>query len=221
MSSRLEITGLTKAFAGAVVLSGIDLTVPSGALAVITGASGCGKTTLLRLVSGDEPPDAGAIRLGGRVLSDDRVDLPPEKRGVAMVPQGGGLLPEHNAGANIALVMPRRERSSRPGAARVAALFDLLRLPDAVADRRPHELSAGERQRVALARGLIARPELLLLDEPFFSLDAGARRALRTDLAAALRVWGTTTLLVTHDEAADTGLGDAIYRLAGGVLSPA
>jgi iron(III) transport system ATP-binding protein len=218
--NRLEVRGLDKAFADTVVLSGLDLTVPAGGIAIVTGPSGSGKTTLLRLITGEESPDAGTVRLGDRVLTDDRIDLPPDERGVALVPQGGGLLPDHNVGANIALIMPKRERNSRRGAARVAGLFDLLRLPDALADRRPHEISVGERQRVALARGLIARPELLLLDEPFFALDAAARHELRTDLVAVLRESGTTAVVVTHDEEEAVGLGDAIWRLTGGVLVP-
>ena len=166
-----------KSFSGVSVLRGVDLDVAPGEIVAVTGLSGSGKTTLLRLISGEEAVDAGSIVVAGRVMADDDIDLGTSRRPVASVPQGARLVDDHMVGTNIALGLPRRERNRRTGAARVAEMFDLVGLSTALADRRPPQLSVGERQRVALARALVGGPDLLLLDEPFYALDPPARDA--------------------------------------------
>ena len=219
MSSALELVGLRLAYQGSVVLAGVNLVVPAGRLAVITGVSGAGKTTLLEIIAGERLPDTGTVRLGGRTLvDDDDVFVAAKKRPVALVAQGGGLLVEKNAGANIALALPRRERATQAGAAKVAGMFDLLGMPDEIAGRKPPQLSLGQRQQVALARGLIARPELLLLDEPFFALDPATRAQLRDNIVRAVREAGTTAVLVTHDADEAARLGDHRWSLSAGRL---
>ena len=147
----LHIEGLVKAFAGNPVLDGIDLDVPSGSLVSILGASGSGKTTLLRLLCGFEHADAGTIRIGGRIVADRTLHLPPEQRHIGYVAQEGALFPHLSVADNIVFGLPRRLRLARH---RVAELLDLVGLQPAFANRLPQELSGGEQQRVALARAL-------------------------------------------------------------------
>ena len=186
----------------------------------VTGPSGSGKTTLLRVIAGDESIEAGLIQLGAQVWADDATDLEPSHRRVAAVPQGGGLLDDRNIGANIALGLPRKVRNSRVGAHRVAEMFDLVGLPDDLAGRRPAQLSISERQRVALARSLVDRPSVLLLDEPFYAFDPSTRHRFRAELALLLHRTATSTVLVTHDDNDVTELADHHLRLVDGRLQP-
>lgn len=186
----------------------------------MTGVSGSGKTTLLRVISGDEAIDAGNIVVAGRVMADDNIDLGTSRRPVASVPQGARLVDDRLVGTNIALGLPSGERKQRTGAARVAEMFDLVKLSTAVADRRPPELSVGERQRVALARALVGRPDLLLLDEPFYALDPVTRTQLRTDLCTVLAATRTATVLVSHHDSDVADLAGRRWRLQDGRLVP-
>lgn len=200
------------------MLRGLDLDVAPAEIVAITGPSGSGKTTLLRIVSGDEALDAGSIVVAGRIMADDRIDLGTTRRPIAAVPQGARLVDHQLVAHNIMLGLPRRERTKRTGAARVAEMFDLVGLPTPLADRRPPELSIGERHRVLLARALVARPELLLLDEPFFAFDPATRARLRPELRAVLRAAGTGTLLVSHHDSDVAELADRRWRLQDGRL---
>ena len=202
------------------MLRGLELRVPAGSVVAITGPSGSGKTTLLRVIAGDEPIDAGQIRLGAEIWADDLTDLEPSRRRVAAVPQGGGLLEDRNVGANIALGLPRKVRNSRPGAHRVAEMFDLVGLSDDTAGRRPAQLSISERQRVALARSLVDRPAVLLLDEPFYAFDPSTRHRFRAELELLLHRTATSTVLVTHDDSDVNELADQHHRLVDGRLRP-
>lgn len=194
----LEIRGVAKSYGAATVLVGTDLTVGSGQLTAVLGRSGCGKTTLLRLVAGFDRPDAGTITIDGREVAGAGGHLPPERRGVGYVTQEGNLFPHLTVAANIAFGLPRPARRGSP---RVPELLELLRLEPHLASRYPHELSGGQQQRVALARALAPDPRILLLDEPFSALDVELRESTRRVVAAALAATGTTTLLVTHDRA--------------------
>jgi iron(III) transport system ATP-binding protein len=193
--TRLAVTDLHKAFGTQSVLTGIDLVVPEGSLTAILGPSGSGKTTLLRVLAGFERSDRGVVTLGDRVVEDGRRQVPPEERGIGYVPQEGALFPHLTVEKNIAFGLSRHER--RDG--RVARLAEMVGLTDFV-HRYPHQLSGGQQQRVALARALAIEPEVVLLDEPFSSLDAGLRASVRADVLRVLRHAGTTALLVTHDQ---------------------
>ena len=216
----LRVEGLAKAFGTTRVLDGLDLTVADGITAVL-GPSGCGKTTLLRLVAGFLDPDGGTIAIGGRVVAGAGRSVPPRARRVGYVPQEGALFPHLDVSANIGFGLPRAER----GGARVAEMLDLVELPSEVAHRSPHELSGGQQQRVALARALAPAPTLVLLDEPFSSLDAGLREDTGRAVARALRASGATALLVTHDQGEALSLADQVAVMSGGrflqVSSPA
>ena len=185
------------------VLHGVSLHVPEGATTAIVGDSGSGKTTLLRAIAGFIKPSSGQTSIGGRVMAAPHKWVPPERRGIGYVRQEGGLFPHLSVAGNITFGLPRvglarRERAHRR---RMLELLELVELPADLADRRPAELSGGQQQRVALARALAPRPAVVLLDEPFSSLDTGLRAATREATARALRSTGSTVVLVTHDQA--------------------
>jgi iron(III) transport system ATP-binding protein len=191
----LHVTDVHKAFGPHAVLTGIDLTVPEGSLAAILGPSGSGKTTLLRVLAGFERADQGTIVLGDHVVDDGRRFVPPERRGIGYVPQEGALFPHLTVLKNVAFGVPRRARPTR----RLDELLEMVGL-SGLGGRYPHQLSGGQQQRVALARALAIRPGIVLLDEPFSSLDAGLRSSVRADVQRVLGEQGTTALLVTHDQ---------------------
>jgi iron(III) transport system ATP-binding protein len=216
----LRVEGLAKSFGQTRVLDGLDLTVTDGITAVL-GPSGCGKTTLLRLVAGFLDPDGGTIAIGDRVVAGAGRAVPARARKVGYVPQEGALFPHLDVSANIGFGLPRAERRG----ARVTEMLDLVELPAVVAHRYPHELSGGQQQRVALARALAPAPTLVLLDEPFSSLDAGLREDTGRAVARALRASGATALLVTHDQGEALSLADQVAVMSRGrflqVSSPA
>jgi iron(III) transport system ATP-binding protein len=194
------------------VLDGVDLTVRDGITAVL-GPSGCGKTTLLRLVAGFLDPDGGTVSIRGRVVAGaGRRPVPARSRRVGYVPQEGALFPHLDVTANVGFGLPRASR----GGDRVREVLDLVELPRDLAGRYPHELSGGQQQRVALARALAPQPELVLLDEPFSSLDAGLREDTGRAVARALRASGATALLVTHDQGEALSLADRVAVMSAG-----
>jgi iron(III) transport system ATP-binding protein len=195
----LEVSGLSKSFGGETVLGSVDLILSPGTVTAVVGASGCGKTTLLRLVAGFETPDAGTISISGRQVAGPGQSTPAHRRDVGYVAQDGALFPHLTVGQNIAYGLDGAARSAAVRA-RVAELLDTVALDDSFARRRPHELSGGQQQRVALARALARQPVLMLLDEPFSALDAGLRASTRKAVAQLLVDAGVTTLLVTHDQ---------------------
>ncbi|MCW1887557.1 ABC transporter ATP-binding protein [Luteolibacter flavescens] len=189
--------------------------VAEGEILALVGESGSGKTTLLRILAGLETPDSGDIQLDERVISAPGTILPPERRGIGMVFQHHALFPHLTVERNIAFGIRRLPRKDR--AERIASLLDLIGLPD-FARRYPHELSGGERQRIALARALAPRPRLLLLDEPFSSLDARLRQSVRDDTRAVLKQHGTTAIFVTHDTDDALAVADKITVIREGVV---
>jgi iron(III) transport system ATP-binding protein len=213
--SGVAIAGLAKAFGAVTVLDGIDLHVSSGSLTVILGPSGCGKTTLLRLIAGFERPDRGTIAIDGQMVCDARLYLPPERRRIGYVAQEGALFPHLSVAENIGFSLPRRERR---GSGRVAELLELVGLDAGFARRHPHELSGGQQQRVALARALASMPSLVLLDEPFSSLDAALRDDTRRAVAGALTASGATAILVTHDQGEALSLASQVAVMRAGRL---
>jgi len=213
--SALAIQGLSKSFGDVRVLHELDLEVEQGSLVAILGASGGGKTTLLRLICGFERQDAGTISIGGQLVSGPELHRRPEQRRIGYVAQDGALFPHLSVGQNILFGLDRNARREH---ARAEALLELVGLPTAYAARPPQELSGGEQQRVALARALAPAPRLVLLDEPFSALDAALRAGTRRAVAEALSRAGATALLVTHDQSEALSMGDRVGVLRRGRL---
>lgn len=209
----LVIEELSKGFNRVPVLRGVDLSVTSGRSVAILGPSGCGKTTLLRLVCGFERPDGGRIAIDGDVVSSRQAMTPPERRRIGYVAQEGALFPHLTVADNVVFGLPHGHRRTRH---RVGELLELVGLPETYASRWPHELSGGEQQRVALARTLAPAPRLVLLDEPFSSLDAALRIETRDAVTAALQRADATVLLVTHDQAEALAIGQQVAVLREG-----
>lgn len=192
--SGITVSGLSASYPGAAVLTDVALHVPAGSVTAVVGRSGCGKTTLLRAIAGLHRPDAGRILLGDtEVVGPDRF-VPPEDRRIGLVPQEGALFPHLDVAGNVGFGLRGPDRGRR-----VDELLALVGMSGTGA-LRPAELSGGMQQRVAVARALSRRPEVVLLDEPFSALDAGLRDAVRADVLAAIRADGATALLVTHDQ---------------------
>jgi iron(III) transport system ATP-binding protein len=204
----VDIRGLAKSFNDHVVLHHIDLQLEKGSTTAVVGASGCGKTTLLRLISGFETPAEGTITIDGRQVASPQRAVTPHRRGVGYVAQDGALFPHLTVGQNIAYGIRGEGRTKVR--TRVGELLETVSLNPAFADRRPHQLSGGQQQRVALARALARQPVLMLLDEPFSALDTGLRASTRKAVAALLAEAGITTLLVTHDQEEALSIADQV-----------
>jgi iron(III) transport system ATP-binding protein len=198
------------------VLRGVELVVPEGTITAVLGPSGCGKTTLLRIIAGFTALDAGSVVLDGVVLDGENRAVPPERRHVGIVPQEGALFPHLSVADNIGFGL-RRDPSRR---ATVNKWLDRLGLAGRET-ARPHELSGGQQQRVALARALAAEPKLVLLDEPFSSLDAALRGKVREEIASVLRENGVTALLVTHDQQEALSISDRVAVMLDGKIAQA
>jgi iron(III) transport system ATP-binding protein len=207
--SAIQLRSVAKRFGEAPVLDDVNLTVAEGSMTAILGASGSGKTTLLRIIAGFERLDAGELNIDGRVVDDGTRSVAAQHRRIGYVPQDGALFPNLTALANIGFGLPRRER------ARASELLEIVGLAG-MGDRRPHQLSGGQQQRVALARALAVRPSVVLLDEPFSSLDATLRESVRRDVGRILKEAGTTTILVTHDQDEALSMADQVALLQNG-----
>ena len=212
---QLAVTGLHKAFGANPVLTGVCLEVPAGSLTAILGPSGSGKTTLLRLLAGFERADAGTVTIGDTVVDSPSMHLAPERRRIGYVPQEGSLFPHLSVEANVAFGLPRAQRRSR---ARTAGLLESVGL-GGLGRRYPHQLSGGQQQRVALARALAIEPAVVLLDEPFASLDANLRASVRADVQEVFRRAGTTAVLVTHDQDEALSTADRVAVLRDGKIA--
>ncbi|NTX07387.1 ABC transporter ATP-binding protein [Myxococcus sp. CA051A] len=213
----ISLEGLFKSYGATPVVRGLSLEVREGELVSLLGPSGCGKTTTLRMLAGLEHPDTGVIRIGGEMVAGPGVRVPPERRGLGMVFQGYAVWPHRSVEENVAYPLTLRRMSKTEVAAKVREALRWVRL-EALATRRPHELSGGQLQRVALARALVASPRVLLLDEPLSNLDAALREELRAELAALRARLGTTLVFVTHDQGEALALSDRIAVMNQGVL---
>lgn len=212
----LTLTGLTRAYPGAdqAAVQGLNLTVDSGSMTALLGPSGAGKTTTMKLIAGLLTPDAGEIALDGRPVTA----LPPERREVAMVFQNPLLFPHLTVAQNVGFGLRMRGLPAAEIAAAVARMLNRVRLAD-LGDRRPSQISGGQQQRAALARALILRPKLLLLDEPLSNLDPNLRDEMRQLIQGLQRETGITTLVITHDQAEAVALADRIALLFDGRIA--
>jgi len=202
---------LAKSFDGVPAVTGIDLDIPAGQFYSLLGASGCGKTTTLRMIAGFEKPDSGRIELDGR----DVVGDPPHRRPVNTVFQTYALFPFMTVADNVAFGLKYLKTSREDTRRRVAEALELVQMGK-FAKRRPAQLSGGQQQRVALARALVLRPRVLLLDEPLGALDAKLRRQLQLELRSVQREVGITFVYVTHDQEEALTMSDHIAVLADG-----
>ena len=191
----VTIEGLTKRFGDVVAVAGVDLEIARGELFALLGGSGCGKTTLLRLLAGFETPDKGRIVIDGR----DMTGVPPHRRPVNMMFQSYALFPHMDVAANVGYGLRREGMAKAEVAKRVAEMLALVKLEE-LGSRKPARLSGGQRQRVALARALIKRPKILLLDEPLAALDRKLREGTRFELVRLQEQLGLTFVVVTHDQ---------------------
>jgi iron(III) transport system ATP-binding protein len=212
----IELVGVHKAYGEVQAVVGIDLVAPAGAVTVLLGPSGSGKTSALRLVGGFEVPDAGEVRIAGETVAGAGRWVPPERRRVGMVFQQLALFPHLDVAGNVGYGLRGLDRRAR--AARVGELLALVGLTG-YERRYPDELSGGQAQRVALARALAPRPRVVLLDEPFSSLDVTLRAELRVEVRRILAAEGVTSLLVTHDQAEALALGDQVAVMFDGRIA--
>jgi iron(III) transport system ATP-binding protein len=221
VSAALSIEDLSKRFGvGRPAVNGVSFDVPAGEIVVLLGPSGCGKTTTLRCVAGLEHPTGGRISIGNRVVSDPErgVLVSPRERDIGMVFQSYAVWPHMTVRQNVAYPLKHRRRNGSGDInAKVNETLELVGLGD-YADRPVVSLSGGQMQRVALARSLVYRPQLLLLDEPLSNLDAKLRIRLRDELRRILKQTGMTGLYVTHDQAEAVVLGDRIGVMRDGNL---
>ncbi|MCW0161119.1 ABC transporter ATP-binding protein [Burkholderia pseudomallei] len=209
----LELDALCKRYPHATAVHDVSLGVERGEFLSLLGPSGCGKTTTLQMIAGFIAPTAGAIRLDGR----DVTTVKANARGLGVVFQSYALFPHMTVAQNIAFGLETRRVRAAERVRRVGQALDLVRL-NAHRDRYPAQLSGGQRQRVALARALVIEPPVLLLDEPLSNLDAKLREDMQAELRRIQRTVGTTTVMVTHDQAESMALSDRIAVMNGGRL---
>lgn len=206
-SPLLVIKDIECRYDGRDAVRGLSAHVNAGDIVCLLGPSGCGKTTVLRAVAGFHNLDAGEIRIQGVLVSRAGFTLPPERRSLGMVFQDHALFPHLSVAHNVGFGLRREGRKEK--AQIVSEVLELVGLAD-MAERYPHELSGGQQQRVALARALAPRPDLILMDEPFSSLDVEMRERLSAEVRNILKTRGTTAVLVTHDQHEAFALGDLV-----------
>ncbi|MER5359734.1 ABC transporter ATP-binding protein [Streptomyces sp. NPDC002785] len=205
----VRLTGISKAYGSFKAVQPLDLTVPQGSFFALLGASGCGKTTTLRMIAGLEEATTGTISLGGR----DITDLPPYKRPVNTVFQSYALFPHLDISENVAFGL--RRRGIKSVKKQVDEMLELVQLGD-FAKRKPHQLSGGQQQRVAVARALINHPQVLLLDEPLGALDLKLRRQMQLELKRIQVEVGITFIHVTHDQEEAMTMADTVAVMNAG-----
>lgn len=212
---QLEVCDTHQHYGGQEVVKGMSFTLEQGQIGCLLGPSGCGKTTVLRSIAGFEEISAGEIRINGLCVSRKGFSVPAEQRRIGMVFQDYALFPHLNVAENIAFGL--RGLRSEARNARVGELLEVVGLPGK-GKKYPHQLSGGQQQRIALARALAPCPALLLLDEPFSSLDVDLRERLGIEIREILKQQGTTALLVTHDQHEAFAIADEIGVMHQGIL---
>ncbi|MFE9883447.1 ABC transporter ATP-binding protein [Streptomyces scopuliridis] len=207
----VRLSGISKTYGSFHAVKPLDLTVPQGSFFALLGASGCGKTTTLRMIAGLEEPTTGTVFLGDK----DVTGLPPYKRPVNTVFQSYALFPHLDIYENVAFGL--RRRGIKSVRKQVGEMLDLVQLGD-FAKRKPHQLSGGQQQRVAVARALINHPRVLLLDEPLGALDLKLRRQMQLELKRIQTEVGITFIHVTHDQEEAMTMADTVAVMNGGVV---
>ena len=210
----LRLHAVTKAYGELNAVDALDLEVEAGQLFTLLGPSGCGKTTTLKLIAGLLEPDSGSVHFGHREVTH----LPPERRNLGLVFQRYALFPHLNVAANVAFGLKMRGVNKVEQRRRVAEVLDAVQLTG-LERRFPSQLSGGQQQRVAIARTVVTRPEVLLLDEPLSNLDASLREELRGFIRSLQQRLGVTTVFVTHDQVEALELSDRVGVMLGGRLA--
>jgi iron(III) transport system ATP-binding protein len=211
----LELQDVVRSFGARRAVDGLSMRLPKGSIGCLLGPSGCGKTTALRCIAGFEPVDAGSIKAHGRLLSSPQFQAPPDSRGIGMVFQDYALFPHLTVLENVAFGLHRLERVHR--LRRAQDILETVGLTEHRA-QYPHQLSGGQQQRVALARALAPEPAIVLLDEPFSSLDVELRERLGVEIRAVLKTLNATALLVTHDQQEAFAVADVVGVMRAGRL---
>lgn len=209
----LSLRGLSKSFGGETILQALDLDIRDGEFFTILGPSGCGKTTILRMIAGLESPDAGTVHLNGTELTP----LPPNKRPLNTVFQRYALFPHMTVFDNVAFGLRMHKVPAVDIRARVLEALDMVKLGD-MAARKPHQLSGGQQQRIAIARAVVNKPRLLLLDESLSALDYKLRQAMQVELKQLQRRLGITFVYVTHDQEEALSMSDRVMVMNKGVV---
>ena len=210
MEKILQLDGVSKWFGESQAVADVSLNLPQGILALL-GSSGCGKTTLLRLIAGFEQPQTGSIEIAGRKVASNDYWIPPEQRRLGMVFQDYALFPHLTVAENVAFGLKKQDKEA---AKRLIELVGLTGLEK----RYPYQLSGGQQQRVALARALAPQPPLVLLDEPLSNLDVQVRLRLREEIRDILKATGTSAVFVTHDQEEALAIADLVAVMSKGKL---
>lgn len=213
--SKLVLKNVSRTFGSHTAVHDFNLTLNEGELVSLLGPSGCGKTTTLRMIAGFMTPTAGTIELDGKVISSPQSSLPPEKRQMSMIFQSYAIWPNMTVAQNVAYGLKLRKVDSAEAARRVDEMLEVVRL-GALRDRYPAELSGGQQQRVALARSIVVKPAVLLLDEPLSNLDANLREEMRFEIRRLHDEFKMTMVYVTHDQAEAMVTSDRIAVMNAG-----
>ena len=210
----LTLEKLSKVYGDLAAVRDVDLTVAKGEFVSLLGPSGCGKTTTLQMIAGLVEPTTGTITLDGRDITREK----PNKRGLGIVFQSYALFPHMTVAENVAFGLEMRKVARSEREERVKAMLGLVHL-GALAERYPRQLSGGQRQRVAIARALVIQPPVLLLDEPLSNLDAKLREEMQFELRRIQQRVGTTTIMVTHDQAEALSISDRVVVMEQGAMT--
>ncbi len=213
----IKINHISKAFGDSVVLKEINETFQDGEFVTLLGPSGCGKSTMLRIIAGFEKPTTGELYFDDRLVTGGKTFVPPEKRNIGMVFQSYAVWPHMNVFDNVAYPLTIKKVSKDDIKKRVEQVLDITHLTQ-YTDRFPNQLSGGQQQRIALARALVAQPDLLLLDEPLSNLDAKLRESMRFEIKELQKKTGITVVYVTHDQTEAMAMSDRIFLINRGVI---
>ena len=212
---QLTLNRLCKTYAKAAVVDNLDLSLAQGELVSLLGPSGCGKTTTLRMIAGFIDPSSGTVEVDGKVLSTSKGSVPPERRGMSMIFQSYAIWPNMTVAENVGFGLAVRKVAAAEIRRRVDQMLEVVQM-GALRDRYPAELSGGQQQRVALARSIVVRPDVLLLDEPLSNLDANLREEMRSEIRRLHDEFKITTVYVTHDQSEAMAISDRIAVMNGG-----